>query len=251
MVILLGESVAARELCKQLSSRGLEIVHRQSCTEETWSPIPSMVIDASHPSMSSKFNPFRRWCEQQEVPFLRLERPEIKVPSSPLIFPVHSWDESLIQLEECIHRLRQKNSRPITIFITTGSHQLSSITNSYFASSVRLVVRILPELRLLQKCQEAGIHPRDIIAMQGPFSKDINKALFKFYGADIILTRDSGLAGGTDTKISAALELGLEIVLVRKAKTNSGLIVYSTQEILNWIDKNLPNLKSSETRGML
>ncbi|OLN27051.1 precorrin-6A/cobalt-precorrin-6A reductase [Desulfosporosinus metallidurans] len=239
MIILLGESAGARELSTQLKARGLELIRKQSWTEETSLQTPSLVIDASHPSTSIKFAPLRQWCEQRGIPYIRLERPETKVPSSPLIFPVYNWEEALLQLKQRVDTLHQLKGRPITIFITTGSHQLQSIANSSFARSVRLVVRILPEGRLVQKCNEVGIHPRDIVAMQGPFSKEINRALFKFYGADILLTRDSGLAGGTDTKISAALELGLEIVLVKKTKTNTGLTVNSTHELLDWIDQNI------------
>ncbi|WP_407313349.1 precorrin-6A/cobalt-precorrin-6A reductase [Desulfosporosinus sp. SB140] len=241
MIILLGESEAARELRIQLRARGLEVIQRQSWSEETDMSNPSLVIDACHPSTSLRLTPLRRYCEDRRIPYIRLERPEIKVPSSPLIFPVYNWEEALIQIGQRVDVLRQQKGRPITMFITTGSHQLQSIVTSSFASSVRLVVRILPEGRLVQKCHEIGIHARDIVAMQGPFSKEINRALFKFYGADILLTRDSGLAGGTDTKISAALELGIEIVLVKKAKTNTGLTVNCPQELLDWIDQNFLN----------
>lgn len=55
------------------------------------------------------------------------------------------------------------------------------------------------------------------------------------------MTRDSGLAGGTDTKISAALELGLEIVLVKKTKASTGFTVDTVNELLNWVDNNIPD----------
>ncbi|WP_088227980.1 precorrin-6A/cobalt-precorrin-6A reductase [Desulfosporosinus sp. FKB] len=242
MIVLLGESPAARELNMQLTARKIDVIQRQYWSEETPLPShPALVVDASHPSMSTKFSSLRRWCEELNIPFIRLERPETKIPSSPLIFPVYDWEEALVLLEQRINTLRKQKGHTITVFITTGSHQLLTITSSSFAQSVRLVARILPEGHLVQKCREAGLHPRDIVAMQGPFSKEINKALFKFYSADIVLTRDSGLAGGTDTKISAALELGLDIVLVRKAKTNNGLTVNSPQELLNWLDQKLPS----------
>ena len=128
------------------------------------------------------------------------------------------------------------NERIVTVFVTTGSYQLESVVQSTFDRYSRLVVWVLPEGRLVQKCKDIGILPRDIVAMQGQFSKDINKALFKFYGADILLTRDSGSAGGTDTKISAALELGIETVLVKRTKTNAGLTVNNVKELLNWVE---------------
>lgn len=239
MIILLGKTAAAREISERLSNRGLELIQIQTWTEKS-SLLPSLIIDASHPSSSMRFAPLRNWCEQQGIPFLRLERPETKIPTSPLIYPVFNWEEALLRLEQRVNALFQEKGRTVTVFVTTGSQQLESIVHSAFVRSARLVVRVLPEGRFVQKCQEMGIHPRDIVAMQGPFSKEINRGLFKFYGADIILTKDSGLAGGTDTKISAALELGLEIVLIKKIKACTGLAMNSVNELLDWVDKNIP-----------
>lgn len=238
MIILLGETAAAREISKCLEIRELEFIRLQTWTEKTCSEAPSYILDVSPPSSSIKLANLRQWCEQETIPYLRLERPETVIPDSSLIYPVCTWEEALIQLEQLVVALSVAKRRIVTIFVTTGSHQIESIVQSTFASNTRLVVRVLPEGRLVQKCQDLGIPPRDIVAMQGQFSKEINKSLFKFYGADIILTRDSGSAGGTDTKISAALELGIETVLVKRSKTNTGLTVYNIKELLEWVDTN-------------
>ncbi|HVJ49305.1 precorrin-6A/cobalt-precorrin-6A reductase [Desulfitobacterium sp.] len=237
MIILLGETAAAREVSERLKNRGIEYKRIQTWSENGYMPTPSVILDVSHPSCGVKFASLSQWCEQQGIPYLRLERPETKIPTSSLISPVHNWEEALLQLEQCVDTLYLKKGRSVTIFVTTGSHQLESIVDSSFASSVRLVVRVLPEGRIVHKCQDMGIPPKDIVAMQGPFSKELNRVLFKFYGADILLTRDSGHAGGTDTKISAALELGLNVVLITKTKVSTGLTVYSINELLEWLDK--------------
>ena len=238
MIMLLGETAAAREISECLKDRGIEFKRIQTWTEKAFLQIPSLILDASPPSSSVKLAPLRQWCEQQGIPYLRLERPETVIPDSLLIYPVCTWEEALLQLGQRVGAMHEAKGKIVTIFVTTGSHQLESIVQSAFARSARLVVRVLPEGRLVQKCKDMGIVPRDIVAMQGQFSKDINKALFKFYGADILLTRDSGSAGGTDTKISAALELGIETVLVKRTKTNAGLTVNNVQELLDWVDTN-------------
>ncbi|MDR3540642.1 MAG: precorrin-6A/cobalt-precorrin-6A reductase [Desulfosporosinus sp.] len=236
MILLLGETAAAREIAACLENRGLAFERPLIWTEKASLQTPSVILDASHPTCSGKFASLRLWCEQREIPYLRLERPETKIPASALIYPVYHWEEALLRLKQRVFSLYQEKERLVTIFVTTGTHQLESIVRSSFARSTRLVVRVLPEGRLVQKCKDMGIGSRDIIAMQGPFSKEINRALFKFYGADILLTRDSGQDGGTDTKISAALELGLEIVLVKKTKDSIGLTAYNVKELLNWVD---------------
>ncbi|WP_298199999.1 precorrin-6A/cobalt-precorrin-6A reductase [Desulfosporosinus sp.] len=245
MIMLLGETSAAREISKCLDIRGLEFIRLQTWTEKTSLKTPSLIIDASPPSSIVKFAPLRQWCEQRCIPYLRLERPETVIPDSLLIYPVGTWEEALLQLGQRVGAMHQAKGRIVTIFVTTGSHQMESLVQSAFARYARLVVRVLPEGRLVQKCQDMGIPPRDIVAMQGQFSKEINHALFKFYGVDILLTRDSGSAGGTDTKISAALELGIETVLVKKNKTNAGLTVNNVKELLDWVDTNSPKWMSN------
>jgi len=239
MIVLIGETAAAREIYKCLNDKGFKLKRIQTWTEKTYLQTPSLTIDASPPSSSGKFAPLRRWCDQSGIPYLRLERPETIIPDSLLIYAVSNWEEALVRLEQRIKSLYQKKGQPVTIFVTTGSHQLEAIVNSSFARLARFVVRVLPEGRLVQKCQDMGIPPRDIIALQGPFSKEVNRVLFKFYGADMILTRDSGPAGGTDTKISAALDLGLEIVLIKRNNANIGLTVNSVHELLGWVDANV------------
>lgn len=237
MFILLGETAAAREIGRNLDNRGIQYKQIQTWSEKAGLYSPSAILDASHPSCGVKFASLSQWCVQQGIPYIRLERPETMLPTSPLIFPVHNWEEALLHLEQCVDIANQEKGRPATIFVTTGSHQLERIANSSFASSIRLVVRVLPEGRIVQKCQDMGIYPKDIIAMQGPFSKELNRVLFKSYGADILLTRDSGHAGGTDTKISAALELGLKVVLLKKTKISVGIKMNNVKELLDWVDK--------------
>ncbi|MCO5388702.1 precorrin-6A/cobalt-precorrin-6A reductase [Desulfosporosinus sp.] len=239
MILLLGETAAAREISECLNSRRLELIRMQTWSEKMCLHAPTLIIDASPPSSSVKFAPLRQWCEPRGIPYLRLERPETIIPVSPLIYPVDNWEEALLQLERRVGALHQEKGRPVTIFVTTGSHQLESIVRSPFARFARIVVRVLPEGRLVQKCQDMGIPPRNIVAMQGQFSREINRVFFKFYGADILLTRDSGFAGGTDTKISAALELGLEIVFIKRNNLNLGLTVNSVHELLDWVDANV------------
>lgn len=257
MVLLVGETTAAREISQHLLARGIEHL-RVLPKEESVTlirgdgellkqgPYPALsrwvetfgcriVINASHPSTGTSLNSLRLYCEQKGIPFARLERPETKLPVSPLVHPVNSWEEALACLEERAGAILKEARRP-TVFITTGSHKLDSLTTGPIARIARLVVRVLPEGRLVQKCQDLGIAPRDILAMQGPFSKEVNRALFKFYGADILLTRDSGAAGGTDSKISAALALGMEIVLLKRAAAPAGFTVHSVRETISWLN---------------
>ena len=49
--------------------------------------------------------------------------------------------EALLQLEQRVDALYQERGRTVTVFVTTGSHQLESIEQSSFARYARLVVK--------------------------------------------------------------------------------------------------------------
>lgn len=56
--------------------------------------------------------------------------------------------------------------------------------------------------------------------MQGTFSKNFNKALIEEYGIGIVLTKESGETGGTYTKIEAAIDLEIPIIIVKRPIVN-------------------------------
>ena len=238
MILLLGETAAARELSGELSRRGFQVIREFSLNDGSGEPGMAVVavIDAAHPSSSVQFSPLRRWCEEQGVPYMRLERPETVVPDNPLVHAVYTWEEALTTLQQRVGDIRKRKGHLPTVFITTGSHQLETVVHSPLGKAARLVVRVLPEGRLVQKCQDMGIPSRDIVAIQGPFSKELNRILFKSYGADIVFSRDSGPAGGTDTKIAAAMALHIDVVLLKRPRVTGGLACSSVPEVLAWMD---------------
>jgi precorrin-6A/cobalt-precorrin-6A reductase len=98
----------------------------------------------------------------------------------------------------------------------------------------RVVVRVLPDHQVIEKVRSMGVAPKDIVAMQGPFSKEMNRITFKMYNASVIVTKDSGRAGGTDTKIAAALQLKIPVVLIKRPKLleKDGDTVHTYEQVL-------------------
>lgn len=68
----------------------------------------------------------------------------------------------------------------------------------------RLFVRVLPGTESIEICHKNGILGRQIIAMQGPFSEEMNLALLHQYQIRYMVTKESGASGGFSEKISAA-----------------------------------------------
>lgn len=167
------------------------------------------VVDSRHPFARDNGTELARECEKLGILYLAVGREETSVQPGELVFPAFSMQEAAVKA----------TSLGKTIFLTTGSHGLEHFTELQENHGIRLVVRVLPEHRVIKKCQDMNIKPKDIVAMQGPFSKQINRALFKMYRASVVVTKDSGQAGGTDTKIEAALSLKIPVVLVKRINT--------------------------------
>ncbi|OPY22872.1 MAG: cobalt-precorrin-6x reductase [Methanobacterium sp. PtaU1.Bin097] len=104
----------------------------------------------------------------------------------------------------------------------------------------RIVARILPTTFSIEKCQEAGIPPQNIVAMQGTYSKEFNQALMKEYDIKVVVTKESGKSGGTPSKLQAALELGIHIVMVMRPEVSElkGKTIYnSVDDVVEEIKK--------------
>jgi precorrin-6x reductase len=78
----------------------------------------------------------------------------------------------------------------------------------------RVYFRLLPSVEGLRTCLELGFPAPRLILMYGPFSRDLNRAMFAAAGASILVTKDSGSAGGFTEKIEAAADLGMETLLI-------------------------------------
>lgn len=196
-----------------------------------------VVVDARHPFNRQNEESLIKMCSEQNIIYLRVGREETSIASSELVHQVHSMAEAA----EKVVTLGK------TIFLTTGSNDLEHFINLQKKHDIRLVVRVLPEHKVIKKCQDLGIKPRDIVAMQGPFSKQINKALFKMYRASVVVTKDSGKAGGTDTKVDAALSLKIPVVIVKRLH-NLHNREYGWQEVLELLLNKLPLQKDGRDR---
>ena len=124
-----------------------------------------------------------------------------------------------------------------TVFLTTGSHSLPLFRAAAAGRDCRLIARVLPQPEVIADCIANGFSPADIIAAQGPFSQELNRELFRAYGADVMVTKNSGAIGGTDAKIAAAIELGLIIVVVQRPAALQQQVFDSLPALLEYLKR--------------
>lgn len=116
------------------------------------------------------------------------------------------------------------------ILLTTGSKELGAFRG---IPADRLYVRVLPTAAGIGACEQAGIPYRNVIAMVGPFSREMNAATLRQYQIAWMVTKDSGKAGGFDEKMEACRETGARPVVIARPK-ECGITM---KEVLELIEK--------------
>lgn len=170
-----------------------------------------IVVDATHPYARVVTENIRDAVKTQSPIYLRLEReisetPEAEDPAVSIRYFESNAD--------CAKALENTEGN---ILLTTGSKELAT----YCASGRlhdRLYVRILPGRESLELCMEQGIKGRQILALQGPFSTEMNAAILKQYDIRHMVTKNSGRTGGYQEKLEAAKMLGIPVYVIQPAR---------------------------------
>lgn len=117
-------------------------------------------------------------------------------------------------------------------FITTGSRSADVFARVSRAAE-RLTLRVLPSEESLRLCREAGFKGKNIICMQGPFSAEMNEAMFRAAGAGVLVTKASGKTGGFPEKLEAARRLGMRVIVVAPPGDIPGISVDEARGMLD------------------
>lgn len=179
----------------------------------------SYVIDATHPYASVISENARNACIKTNTAYLRLLRSETGS---------NIYNDGIKIFPDALQAAKYLDKTTGRILLTTGSRELPVFCGEIRDKS-RITARVLPSAKAIEACNNAGLEGRQIIAMHGPFSREVNIAIIKQTGAAFIVTKESGHAGGFQEKIDAARETGTEVILIKRPVEEEG---YSLGEIL-------------------
>ncbi len=203
------------------------------------------VVDATHPFARAVSKEIRSACIITKTEYLRLLREETEEKSSDAFFL--SWVSSF---EEAAARLKQELlcSPEKKALLTVGSKELACFAAEK-ALLPRIFVRVLPSVEAIKTCQDAGFYGKQIIAMQGPFSTELNKALIRTVQASFLVTKESGKTGGFEEKIRAAHECGCQVIAIKRPKEHNceeDEHGKSLEEIKQWLSKEKHRKNNTE-----
>ena len=186
-----------------------------------------LVIDATHPFARAVTENIRAACAEAgkhlPVHCVRCLRQDDEACGGPECGEGPEGTSGIIRVDsvqEAVEYLQQTTGN---ILITTGSKELGLYTaiRDYRERCFARVLSVEPSVRESVKLGFEGAH---LIAMQGPFSAEMNLALLRQTKAAYFVTKETGHAGGFGEKLKAAQRAGAVLVVIgRPGETGMGL----------------------------
>jgi precorrin-6A/cobalt-precorrin-6A reductase len=172
------------------------------------------VVDATHPFAAGMTANAAAAAAATGRPLLRLQRPGWTAG------PGDDW-RWVASLAEAAAAVAGREA----VFLTTGRQGLAAFAGLAGEVLVRSVDP--PEPPLPARCT--------VVLARGPFTVEEETALMREHAVDVLVTKDSGGAM-TAAKLTAARDLGVPVVLVRRPPLPPGVPVAATVEkALDWL----------------
>lgn len=184
------------------------------------------LVDATHPFAQLISQYAMAAARKAKATYLRLERAAGLIPEGV---------DQICRLEDLDPYIKPG----MTVFSTLGSKHLPLLVPLVRGKRARLVARVLPLESVIEGCRRLGLDEDEIIALRGPFSEDENQALFSSCRADLVVSKESGPAGGMEAKIAAALDLKIPIVIWTRPNMEYPAMFNTAQEIAGYIESDL------------
>ena len=161
----------------------------------------ALCVDATHPYAAEASGNIRAACLAAGVPYRRLLRGASALPPDSVVVP------------DAPAAARWLAGTQGNILLATGAKELAAFAG---LDAERLYPRVLPTHEGLAACEAAGVPHGNIIALQGPFTRELNEALMRRFDIGYLVTKDGGAPGGFGEKAQAARNVGARLVVIRR-----------------------------------
>ena len=138
---------------------------------------PKVILDGTHPYAKEVTVNISKAAARTGIPYIRILRDSSDHKAAVYVDSTEKAAEYLKGTEG-------------NVLLTTGSKELKVFTEipSY---RDRLYARVLSLPSVVETCSEYGFEGKHLIAMQGPFSREMNEAMLRQYQCRYLVTKDS------------------------------------------------------------
>ncbi|MCC8047341.1 MAG: precorrin-6A reductase [Clostridiales bacterium] len=217
-----------------------------------------LVVDATHPYAVEVSKNIREACQKEQVPYIRYLREDSTCTRSGVVDKANLSEGSFspVYVGSALEAAQYLETRQGGIFLTTGSKELHVFTET-ISDITRIFARVLPSAEVVASCHSLGLEGKQICAMQGPFSLEMNMAMLRQTGCAYLVTKETGASGGFPEKMEAARGCQAVPVVIRRpqetgcgweeVKTRLDAVVKKMLEETSGADAAAPDLAESET----
>lgn len=177
-----------------------------------------VVIDATHPYAVLVTENVRRAAEAEGIELLRLIRDRSELVDETAGRTEADGSRPAIRIAadaaDAARLAKEIAGADGHVLLTTGSKDLPIY--AAVLDPEHLYARVLPLIGSIEACEAAQIPHRNIIAIQGPFSEELNRAVLRDYDIDVMVTKESGRTGGFLEKIRACEAAGIPAIVIAR-----------------------------------
>jgi precorrin-6A/cobalt-precorrin-6A reductase len=260
MILLLGGTSETAPLAEALADAGCEVLvstatdvplavgnrpqisHRRGRLTETEmlevvrERDARAIVDATHPYASNVRATAEQVAAQARIPYLTFIRPGGVGEQDGVRFASDHAEAARIACEA---------RRPI--LLTVGSKNVGVYAAEASRSNVPLIARVLPHPDSLQLCRTAGLSDDRIITGRGPFSVEENRRLIRQFNIGVVVTKDSGEAGGVPEKLEAARAEQCLLIVVGRPPQSPANAFNNIGALVQALRKQLPPSSPTES----
>lgn len=182
------------------------------------------VIDSTHPYAVEVSANAIKATEITNIKYLRFERES-------LIKEIDYTNKYIV--DDIDQACEIANKLGSNILIGTGSKNLNLYKEKI--KNKNLIPRVLPTSEVLVSCEKLGFNADNIIAMKGPFTEDMNESTYKQYNIDLVITKESGTAGGFLEKVNACKTLNIPVIIIKRKEMNYPNTIGKIQDLIDLI----------------
>jgi precorrin-6A/cobalt-precorrin-6A reductase len=188
------------------------------------------IVDASHPYADKLHATARAVAQRCGVPCLAFVRPGSVEAGVEGVRVVADHATAAQEAFQC--------GRPV--LLTIGSKNLAEYVQQARRTGLPLAVRVLDWPASIAACRRAGIESSQILAGRGPFSVEENRRQIRALRIGVLVTKDSGRAGGTPEKLEAARLEECQVIVVRRPEWVADKMFSDVEPLLQAICRVVP-----------
>lgn len=171
---------------------------------------PQFVVDASHPFAVEVSKNIKNASDRLGIPCLRYVR------------GVQAAGDHYIYVRDVLEAAAVLREMSGNILLTTGANTASIYARELKDFNERVYIRVLDTPASVEQCKKAGICQSHIIAAAPPFTVEDNLRLIDSRHIKVLVTKDSGAAGGVKEKLQSADIAGIKAVIIKRPGENDG-----------------------------